>query len=215
MSGRQSTRDYIKETLMERILSGAYEPGERLVELQIAQELGTSQGPVREALRDLEALGLVESASYKGTRVRVFSDREIEESYQVRAVLEQLAAELAAPRLKGSTAELEKEVKAFQKAARDGDVKSYSAHDMEFHRKIVEASDNQLLSTMWSAVVLESKFRFTLKHRIGEDDLENFAAAHVPIFDALNAGDGVKAGTLVRNLICTFHSRKPPAKKSK
>lgn len=197
---------------MERILDGVYAPGDRLVELQIAQELGTSQGPVREALRDLEALGLVESASYKGTRVRVFSDREIEEAYQVRAVLEQLAAELAAPNLKGKFEPIEKEVEAFKLAAKNGDVKNYADHDMEFHRKIVEASGNQILASMWSTVVLESKFRYTLKHRIGEDDLENFAAAHVPILDALKVGDGVKAGELARNLICTFHSRKAGSK---
>ncbi len=214
MAKRQSTRDYIKDTLIERILSGAYPPGERLVELQIAQELGTSQGPVREALRDLEALGLVESESYRGTRVRQFSEQEIEESYQVRSVLEQLAAELAAPRLKDNTAMLDEEVTAFMAAARAKDVKKYSSHDMDFHRKIVDASGNQLLSTMWNSVVLESKFRFTLIHRIGEDELENLAAAHVPILDALRAGNGKEAGELARNLICTFHSRKLSAPKS-
>jgi DNA-binding GntR family transcriptional regulator len=208
MSPRQSTRDYIKETLMERILSGAYAPGERLVELQIAQELGTSQGPVREALRDLQGLGLVESESYRGTRVREITEREIEESYQVRSVLEQLAAELAAPQLQGQIAALEMEVAAFSQAAKERDIKRYSDHDMNFHKIIVEAAGNELLSTMWKSVVLESRFRFTLMHRIGEDELENLAAAHVPIMEALNAGDATKAGMLARDIICTFHSRK-------
>lgn len=216
MAKRQSTRDYIKDTLMERILNGVYPPGERLVELHIAEELGTSQGPVREALRDLSALGLVESESYRGTRVRQFTEQEIEESYQVRSVLEQLAAELAAPQLHNNTAALEQEVAAFMQAAKNRDVKLYSLHDMDFHRLIVNASGNQLLATMWNSVVLESKFRFTLIHRIGEDELENLAAAHVPILDALREGNGTKAGELARNLICTFHSRKPgaPAKQS-
>ncbi|MBY0550906.1 MAG: GntR family transcriptional regulator [Candidatus Obscuribacterales bacterium] len=209
MAKRQSTRDYIKDTLTERILNGFYPPGERLVELHIAEELGTSQGPVREALRDLAALGLVESESYRGTRVRQFTEQEIEESYQVRSVLEQLAAELAAPHLRNNTAALEQEVAAFMQAAKNRDVKLYSLHDMDFHRLIVNASANQLLANMWNSVVLESKFRFTLIHRIGEDELENLAAAHVPILDALREGDGTKAGELARKLICTFHSRKP------
>lgn len=209
MAKRQSTRDYIKDVLMERILNGVYPPGERLVELHIAEELGTSQGPVREALRDLAALGLVESESYKGTRVRQFTEQEIEESYQVRSVLEQLAAELAAPKLLNNTGPLEKQVEAFMLAAKNRDVKLYSAHDMDFHRLIVDAAGNQLLASMWNSVVLESKFRFTLIHRIGEDELENLAAAHVPILDALREGNGAKAGELARNLICTFHSRKP------
>jgi len=193
---------------MERILSGAYAPGDRLVELQIAQELGTSQGPVREALRDLQGLGLVESESYRGTRVRQITEREIEEAYQVRSVLEQLAAELAAPKLQGNTRELEREVAAFSQAAREKDIKTYSAHDMDFHRIIVEAAGNELLSTMWNSVVLESRFRFTLMHRIGADELENLAAAHVPITEALHAGDATRAGMLARDIICTFHSRK-------
>jgi DNA-binding GntR family transcriptional regulator len=206
---RQSTREYIKEVLLERILNGTYKAGDRLVELQIAQELQTSQGPVREALRDLRGLGVVESETYKGTRVREITDREIEEAYQVRSVLEQLAGELAAPALKGNTAELEKELAAFTKAAKAKDLKSYSAHDMEFHRRIIEAADNQILQSMWDTVVLESRFRITLKHRIGEDELENLAAAHAPVMHALNAGNAHEAGRLLRDLICTFHSRKP------
>ncbi len=213
MAPRQSTRDYIKETLMERILEGVYLPGDRLVELQIAQELGTSQGPVREALRDLEGLGLVESQPYRGTRVREITDREIEESYQVRSVLEQLAAELAADSLKNNTQEIEKEVRAFREAAKKRDVKKYSHHDMEFHAKIVEAAGNELLLSLWKSVVLEGRFLMTLRHRIGEDELETLAAAHVPILDALNAGNARKAGSLARDLICTFHSRKSPATK--
>lgn len=193
---------------MERILSGAYQPGDRIVELQIAQELGTSQGPVREALRDLQGLGLVDSESYKGTRVREITEREIEDAYQVRAVLEQLAAELAAPKLKDNVIELEKEAENFKKAAQRRDVKTYSAHDMEFHRKIFEAAGNELLTQMWTGVALESRFRLTLMHRIGEDELENLAAAHLPIMEALRKGNSKEAGELARALICTFHSRK-------
>jgi len=209
MTKRQTTRDIIRETLMERILDGTLKAGDRLVELQVAQEMGTSQGPVREAFRDLQGLGLIEVEPYKGTRVREITDREIEESYQVRAVLEQLAAELAAPKLKGKVDALRKEVLAFQKAAKNRDIKNYSHHDMEFHRRIIDAADNHQLTKVWNAVVLESKFRITLKHRIGESELENLAQAHVPIMDALEEGDGEKAGRLARDLICTFHSRRP------
>lgn len=207
--GRQSTKDYIADTLADRILQGVYEPGERLLEMQIAQELGTSQGPVREALRDLEARGLVESQPYKGTRVREITEQEIDDSYQVRAVLEQLAAELATPALQGGTAEIEKEVAAFVDAAKRRDVKNYSHHDMEFHRLIVEAAGNELLSSLWNSVVLESRFIATLRVRIGEHELERLADAHLPILEAIRTGDATKAGQLARDLICTFHSRKP------
>lgn len=205
---RRSARESVRQLLLERILDGTYKPGDRLLEVQIASEFETSLSPVREALRDLEGLGVVESQSYKGTRVREITDREIEEAYQIRAVLEDLAAQLAAPKLKNNVAALEEHVAAFKKAARDHDFDKYSEHDMAFHRLIVQAAENQMLFSIWESVVLERRFRLTLV-RIGEDELASFADAHVPILDALREGDGKKASKLARNLICTYHSRKP------
>src|SRR3954468_15644671 len=93
---RTVLREQVKDVLLQRIVSGELEPGERLVETRIAQELGTSQAPVREALRDLELLRLVESEPFRGARVRVFDEEEMIEVYPVRAALEELAARLAA-----------------------------------------------------------------------------------------------------------------------
>src|ERR1700736_2662586 len=119
-----SMRDHIKRELMD----GTYKPGERLLELQIAKEMNTSQGPVREALRDLEGLGLVQSERYKGTRVRGLSARELKEAYQIRAVLEELAAQLAAPKLKDNTKALEAELAGITKGAKAADWKTYAIH---------------------------------------------------------------------------------------
>ena len=93
---RTVLREQVKDVLLQRIVSGELQPGERLVETRIAQELGTSQAPVREALRDLELLRLVESEPFRGARVRSLGDEELVEIYPVRAVLEELAAKLAA-----------------------------------------------------------------------------------------------------------------------
>jgi DNA-binding GntR family transcriptional regulator len=92
-------RQQVKELLLERILSHHYAPGDRLVETRIAQELGVSQAPVREALRELETLRFVESAPFKGAWVREVSDRELAEIYPIRAALEDVAARAAAERL--------------------------------------------------------------------------------------------------------------------
>ena len=89
---KDSVRDQVRRTLTERILAGHYKPGDRLVELQIARELGTSQGSVREALRELEASRLVESEPRRGTRVRVVSLKELQDAYFARGILEQAAA---------------------------------------------------------------------------------------------------------------------------
>jgi DNA-binding GntR family transcriptional regulator len=89
---RSNLREQIKDVILQRILDGDYEPGARLVETRIAQELGVSQAPVREALRDLEQLGCIVHEPFRGCSVRAFSARELLEAFPVRAALEALAA---------------------------------------------------------------------------------------------------------------------------
>jgi len=201
---RDSMRHQIKQLLLERIMDGTYKPGDRLVELQIAQEFKTSQAPVREALRDLEALRVVESESYRGTRVREVTERELRETYQVRGVLEELAAQLAAPRLKGNVKALEREMAGIVKSARANDVKSYVEHNTAFHRKIIESADNAILLRAWDGLVMETRSRITLLHL--KSDLTKTAREHEPILEALRDGDGAKAGRLLRAHIDAFFS---------
>ena len=118
MIERTVLREQVKDVLLQRIVSGELKPGERLVETRIASELGTSQAPVREALRDLELLRMVESEPFRGARVRAFGDEELVEVYPVRAALEELAAKEATKRLDGDVAVLEREVDAMRAAAR-------------------------------------------------------------------------------------------------
>ncbi len=101
MIERTVLREQVKDVLLQRIVRGELKPGERLVETRIASELGTSQAPVREALRDLELLRMVESEPFRGARVRAFGDDELVEVYPVRAALEELAGKLATKRLDG------------------------------------------------------------------------------------------------------------------
>ena len=134
--------------LLQRIASGELEPGERLVETRIAQELGTSQAPVREALRDLELLRLVESEPFRGSRVRKFGEEEMTEVYPVRASLEELAARLATVNLDGDVKALEVELEAMKKAVKRDDTKALVEHDVAFHRLIVEAAGNSVLAAV-------------------------------------------------------------------
>src|ERR671939_463095 len=114
---RTVLREQVKELLLERILAHEYGPGDRLVETRIAQELGISQAPVREALRELESLRFVESSPFRGTWVREVSDEELGEVYPIRAALEEVAARAAAERLGGDVRALEHEVRAMATAA--------------------------------------------------------------------------------------------------
>ncbi|OLT05177.1 hypothetical protein BJF90_19785 [Pseudonocardia sp. CNS-004] len=88
---RPTFSSLIRDGLLKRITSGEYAAGERLVETRIAAEFGTSQAPVREALRDLEALGLIESRPRLGSTVVPFAEQTIREAYVVRAALEEAA----------------------------------------------------------------------------------------------------------------------------
>ena len=100
---RRVLRDEIRDQLIEQILNGKLAPGERIVEMRIAQQFGVSQAPVREALRDLDLLGFVVSSPFRGAIVRQISVEELVQLYPIRAVLEGLAARHAAQRIDPAT----------------------------------------------------------------------------------------------------------------
>lgn len=202
---RECMREQVKRVLLNRILDGTYQPGERLVELQIAREMNTSQGPVREALRELEGLRIVESQTYRGTRVRGVSTREMREAYQVRAVLEELAAQLAISQIGANPEPLIAEVEAMAAAGRLHDLDRFAEHDAAFHRLIVEASGNSVLLQVWDSLASEARTRINLLR--ATVSLEELAQLHQPIIDALVRGDGKTAGQLLRE---HFEAAQPP-----
>jgi DNA-binding GntR family transcriptional regulator len=197
--GRTVLRDQVKAVLLDRILSGQYPPGERLVETRIAQELGTSQAPVREALRELELLRFVESAPFRGSWVREVSDEELVEVYPIRAALEEVAAREAAKTLGGDVAALEDEIRAMAAAS---DMQEQVEHDVRFHRLIVEASGNARLIEIWNSLQVEARTTITAL-RIGLDAKE-IAELHAPIVEALQRKNAKAAGREVRSHVEKF-----------
>lgn len=200
---RTVLREQVKEFLLERILNGEYEPGERLVETRIAQELGTSHAPVREALRDLELLRMIESEPFRGARVREVTPQEIVEIYPVRAALEELAAREAASRIDpAAVLRLQVELEAMIRAARDGTLNEQVDHDVRFHKMIVEASGNRTLLEVWTSLRIETRTIITaLKSGI---DREELAERHRPILEALAGGDPDRAGRAVKEHLVAF-----------
>jgi DNA-binding GntR family transcriptional regulator len=199
---RTNLRTQIKEILLARILNGEYKPGDRLVELQIAQEFGTSQAPVRESLRELEALGFVTTEPYRGTRVREVTGDELAEIYPVRAALEEVAARAAAKHLAGNVETLEAELAAMQREAENGDLLEEIRHDVAFHRLIVETSGNKVLLDVWKSLRIEA--RTLISALASEIDPDTLASMHRPILDALNEGDSEKAGRIIREHVEYF-----------
>jgi DNA-binding GntR family transcriptional regulator len=188
-------REQIKEALLERILNGVYPPGERIVETRVAREFGVSQGPVREALRELESLRLVVSEPFVGVRVRAVSPEELGEIYPVRSGLEEVAARTAPLRLDGAVRPLEIEIDAMRRAADAGDVHAFMPHDLQFHRLIVEASGNRTLLELWTSLHLEARTMITFL-RYG--DLHFIAESHLPILHGLRARDPERTATALR-----------------
>lgn len=199
---RTVLREQVKDILLQRIVRGELQPGERLVETRIAHELGTSQAPVREALRDLELLRLVESEPFRGARVRAFGDRDLMEVYPVRAALEEVAARVAAVNLRGDVAALEAEVAAMREAASRGDIHGLVEHDVEFHRLIVEAADMEILTQCWKLLGVEGRITLTLYDTFVEP--VEAAALHDPIVDALRLGKAAAAGREARKHVEHF-----------
>lgn len=200
---RSVLREQVKEIVIQRILDGTYRPGQRVVELALAQEFGVSQAPVREALRDLEAMRFIESAPYRGSWVREVSREELAESYPVRAVLEELAGQLAAPHVDNSALrQLEAEFQSMMDAARRKDQHGLLVHDARFHEIIVETAGNRVLLDSWSGLRIEA---YTLVSVIkSHHDLLAIANTHLPILDALRQRDGDLAGKVMRQHIDHF-----------
>jgi DNA-binding GntR family transcriptional regulator len=192
-------REQVKDLLLQRILDGEYAPGERLVETRIAQELGISQAPVREALRELESLRFVDSAAFRGAWVREVADRELAEVYPIRAALEDVAARLAAARMGGDVAALEREVASMAEAK---DLREQVEHDVRFHQLIVEASGNARLLELWESLQVESRTTITAL-RTGLDPIE-VAGRHEAIVEALRRADADGAAREIRSHVETF-----------
>jgi DNA-binding GntR family transcriptional regulator len=185
---RSNLREQIKDVILQRIVEGSYPPGSRIVETRVAQELGVSQGPVREALRDLEQLGCVVHEPYRGCSVRAFSVDELLEAFPVRAALEALAARLAAEQLgDAELAELEQLLERMRVAARRGDAHDQSQANASFHATIVRAARNATLERQWRMLEPFSRTYLTVS-RPGID-LIALSDRHVPILDALRRRD--------------------------
>lgn len=185
---RSPLSDQVKDRLLQEILAGAYPPGSRIVETRVARELGISQAPVREALRDLEGLGVVEISTYRGARVRHPSKAELLEAYGIRAELESLGARLALPLMSEADLEqLERYIVEMQQAADAGDTHTEAVIDVAFHGRIIQLSGNHTLQRIWR--YLEPLSRTFITLGVPGVNPRDIADLHVPILEALRTGD--------------------------
>ena len=190
-------RDQIKDHILERIVTGAYAPGQRLVETQIARELECSQAPVREALRDLEQLGCVHYEPNRGCSVRDFSERGAARGLPRARRARGARGRSRLPRI---TDEELAELDALFAEMCDG-AERENDHDqaranMAFHGCIVQAARNRTLQRQWT--LLEPFARTYLTIAKSHVDRRALAERHRPILDALRARDPQAASEAMR-----------------
>jgi DNA-binding GntR family transcriptional regulator len=185
---RSVLAEQVKDRLLQDILAGRYAPHSRIVETRVARELGTSQAPVREALRGLEALGVVEILPFRGARVRRPSTHELLEAYAVRSALEVLGARLAVPVLTDEDiAGMDALWEAMQRGAQAGDRHGVAVADAAFHGRIMELAQNRTLLRLWGSLEPYSRTYLTLV--APGSDPHWTAGLHGAIIDALRARD--------------------------
>jgi DNA-binding GntR family transcriptional regulator len=147
---RTSLAEATADLLRERIIQGSFEPGARLVEVEIARQLGISRAPVREALAMLRAEGLARDEPGRGTYVTVLDRRDVEDVYQVRAAIESGAARLVIEQDDPqSYAALEAALDAMREAAARGDRRAFIEADLSLHGVLCSRSGNDRLYRMW------------------------------------------------------------------
>lgn len=182
-------RDVVFNTLREAILQGELVPGERLMEKQLAEKLGVSRTPIREAIRKLELEGLIIMVPRKGAEVAKITEKDIKDVLEVRAVLESLAVKLACEKMDGEgIEELEKLKDEFAEAARNKEVEVLIKKDVEFHDAIFNSTDNEKLIQIINNL-REQIYRFRVKYIKRMDDYTTLVKEHQEIVNGIKNKD--------------------------
>ncbi len=186
-----SLADAVVAHIREDIIAGVYAPGQQLTEAGLSEELGTSRGTVREALRELAALGLVTRSPHKGAVVATLTARDAEEVYTLRASLESLAAQLAVERGRvdaGALRALTERLSAIERAAEAADVPAMVKADMDFHTALSALSGHELLMEHLAAIQVQSR-RVLFRSDLYRPRPEVVVQRHRDLLGVLRTGD--------------------------
>lgn len=200
-------RHDVRNHLRNQIFDGTLQPGVRIVESRLARELGISQTPVREALRELEQMGLVVSYPNRGSSVRRIEPQDAEEMYTLRAHLEAMAIDLALPKITNDDlATLDSLIDGMIEAGENQDPELLTELDTRFHEFILERSGHRLLLRTWQSI---SPLNWTMMTviRLKDRNLRELAERHRPIVDALRTGNSEKAELAIREHVLVLGER--------
>lgn len=197
----------IAEELKRLIYSGEIQPGERLNEAALAQRMGTSRGPIREAIRMLTGLGLVTAVPNRGVFVRQISLREMLEIYELRALVFGYAAERACDALdEPHRAVFEQLLMAMDAATESGDGTDYYEHNLRFHRLILELSGNRRAHQAYDEYVKELHL-FRRSYFNASGNMRRSNAEHRAIVEAMVKGDARRVRQLAERHVLSGRDR--------
>lgn len=191
----------IADRLREMITSGALAPGERLKEMELAESMSVSRGPVREAISELAREGLAESQRHRGARVITLGYGDIEEIYSMRLAIERLAMERCAERISQALLErMDEVVDRMRRIPADAPDNEHVSLDLEFHDLVYEAADHARLQRTW--VTLRSQVSMFLNARTDRADFRSkLHQEHQEMRDVLASGDPAAAAASIEKHI--------------
>lgn len=193
LEGYQPLRDMVFDVLMNAIMLGQLSPGERLLEVQLAEEMGVSRTPVREAIRRLELEGFVVMVPRKGAYVAGLSVADVEAVFEIRTALETLAVRLAAQRMEAEDFRQLDELAAKMKDTwQEGNVENWVALDASFHELLYKFSRNERLVQMMNNI-MEQLSRYRIISLANKEVRHNSLSEHEAVMDALRRHDSEAA----------------------
>ncbi len=190
-------RDVVFNTLRQAILRGELQPGERLMEIQLANKLGVSRTPVREAIHKLSQEGLVLMIPRKGAEVADISEKNLQDTLEVRKALEELAVQLACDKITGEQIEeLKQAGEEFKRALKSNDIMEIAEADVEFHDVIYQATDNEKLIQLLNNLS-EQMYRYRVEYLKDENVFPRLAREHDEIVELVEKRDKENAAKVM------------------
>lgn len=194
-------RDVVFNTLRQAIITGEFAPGERLMEIVLAERLGVSRTPVREAIRKLELEGLVVMVPRKGAEVARITEESLKEVLEVRCALEELAVVLACQRIDGEGKEnLIKAHEEFVAAVKEKDILEIATRDEAFHECIFELTNNKRLLQIITNLK-EQMYRYRMEYVKDRTFHQDLVSEHERLLDAILNGNDKEAELIMKNHI--------------
>lgn len=194
-------RDVVFNTLRKAILKGELKPGERLMEIALAEKLGVSRTPVREAMRKLELEGLVVMIPRRGAQVANITEKDLNDVLEVRIALENLSIEKACARMNEEQfAELKAAADNFKNTMEGGNLVKLAEADEAFHEVIYRSSDNKRLNQVLSNL-REQIYRYRVEYLKEEETRNQLVREHGELYEAIRSRDVVRAQEISYNHI--------------